>query len=409
MRILYLSQYFPPEVGATQTRAYEMARYLAAHGHRVTMLTEVPNHPSGIIPSHYRGTLVQFQPQDGIDVVRLWVMASPRKDFAHRIGFYLSYSAMATAVAPFLRGKYDVIYATSPPLFVGLAALAISYLRRIPLVFEVRDIWPESAVILGELHNRRAIAMSERLERACYARARQIVVVTEGIRRRLLQRGLPDSKLTLINNGANVGQFRPEPAAAATLRHELGLDGKFVLLYAGVHGLAQGMETLVQVGDLLRGDDDIRLVFIGAGPKQEETATLIQQQGLTNVMMLGEKPREQMPAYLSMADAALVPLKRVELFEGALPSKMFEALACATPVVLSVGGEAAETLGRIGGGISVPPEDAGAIARAARWLKTHPDQARAMGKRGRTAVVAEYSREAQAGQLETLLRQVVGQ
>ncbi len=408
MRILYLSQYFPPEVGATQTRAYEMARYLVKQGHRVTMLTEVPNHPSGIIPPQYRGKLVEFQPLDGIDVVRLWVRASPHKNFARRMAFYLSYSAMATAVAPFLRGKYDVIYATSPPLFVGLAALAISYLQHIPLVFEVRDIWPESAVILGELHNKRAIALSERLERTCYARASRIVVVTEGIRRRLLERGLPAAKLALIQNGANVAQFRPEPEAAARLRHELGLDGKFVLIYAGVHGLAQGMETLVQAADLLRDDDDVRLLFVGEGPKKEETAALVKQRGLANVMMLGERPREQMPAYLSMADAALVPLKRVALFEGALPSKMFEALACATPIILSVGGEAAAVLGRIGGGLSVTPEDAPAIVAAARWLKAHPEEARAMGERGRAAVIAEYSREAQAGQLESLLREVAG-
>lgn len=407
MRILYLSQYFPPEVGATQTRAYEMARYLAAQGHRVTMLTEVPNHPSGIIPPEYRRKLVEFKPLDGIDVVRLRVLASPRKSFARRMAFYLSYSAMATAIAPFLRGRYDVIYATSPPLFVGLAALAISYLRRIPLVFEVRDIWPESAVLLGELNNRRAIALSEKLERACYARARRIVVVTEGISRRLLERGLPEHKLALIKNGANVSQFQPEAEAAARLGREMGLEGKFVLMYAGVHGLAQGMETLVQVGEMLREDEDIRLVFIGEGPKKEETARLVKERGLDNIIMLGERPREQMPAYLSMADAALVPLKRVELFEGALPSKMFEALACATPVILSVGGEAARVLEQMGAGLSVPPEDGEAIANAALVLKRNPEVAKLMGARGREAVVAEYSREAQAGQLEGLLRQVV--
>jgi colanic acid biosynthesis glycosyl transferase WcaI len=234
------------------------------------------------------------------------------------------------------------------------------------------------------------------------------VVVTEGIRHRLLERGLPADKLTLIQNGANVAQFRPEPAAAARLRHELGLNGKFVLIYAGVHGLAQGMETLVQVADLLRGDDDMRLLFVGEGPKKEQTAALVRQRGLANVMMLGERPREQMPAYLSMADATLVPLKRVALFEGALPSKMFEALACATPVILSVGGEAAEVLARIGGGLSVTPEDAPAIVAVARWMKAHAVEARAMGERGRAAVIAEYSREAEAGQLEALLRQVVG-
>lgn len=409
MRILYLSQYFPPEVGATQTRAYEMARYLVAHGHRVTMLTEVPNHPSGIIPPAYHRKLAEFRPLDGIDVVRLWVAASPKKNFIRRIAFYLSYSAMATAIAPFLRGKYDLIYATSPPLFVGLAALAISRLRRIPLVFEVRDIWPESAVLLGELNNRRAIALSQQLERACYARAQRIVVVTEGIRRRLSERGLPPTKLALIKNGANISQFCPQPAQAAKLRRELGLEGKFVLMYAGIHGLAQGMETLVQVGDLLRQHEDICLLFIGAGPMQEQTAALVQQLGLTNVLLLGERPREQMPSYLTMADAALVPLKKVELFADALPSKMFEALACATPLILSVGGEAADVLGRIGGGLCVAPEDAPAIANAALWLKAHPSAAQAMGERGRAAVSAEYSREAQAAQLETLLQQVVGE
>ncbi len=409
MKILYLSQYFPPEVGATQTRAYEMARYLAAQGHQVTMLTEVPNHPSGIIPAEYRRTVADFSTLEGIRVVRLWVLASPKKSFLRRISFYLSYTAMATWASLFLRGKYDVIVATSPPLFVGLAGVLVSYLKRTKLVFEVRDIWPESAVILGELNNPRAIKLSEAIEQWCYRRARQIVVVTEGIRQRLIARGLSAKKLHLIMNGANVSQFQPQPEQAAVLRHKLGLEGKFVVLYAGIHGIAQGMETLVEVARLLRDESSIHFLFVGEGPKKEETTALVRALALPNVTLVGERPREQMAAYLSLADSSLVPLKKVALFEGALPSKMFEALACSTPVILSVGGEATRVLGEMQAGIAVEPESAAQIVEAIRWLQAHPNEARLMGARGRAAVTAHYSRQAQAAELTSLLEQVVAE
>ena len=186
MRVLYLSQYFPPEVGATQTRAYEMARHLVTAGHQVTMLTEVPNHPSGIIPSEYRGRLYERSDLEGIDVIRVWVKASPVKTFASRMAFYLTYMVNAILAGLLLaRGRYDAIYATSPPLFVGGAALVLSYSRRIPLLFEVRDLWPESAVVLGEMTDARAVRLAGKLEEMCYNRARCVVVVTEGIRRRL--------------------------------------------------------------------------------------------------------------------------------------------------------------------------------------------------------------------------------
>ena len=173
MRILYLSQYFPPEVGATQTRAYEMARYLVSTGHQVTMLTEVPNHPSGIIPPEYRGKLWERANLDGIDVIRVWVKASPNKTFSTRMAFYLTYMINAALARLLLaRDRYDVLVATSPPLFVGGAALALSVLRRTPMVFEVRDLWPESAVALGELSDSRAVALAGKLEKMCYNRAR---------------------------------------------------------------------------------------------------------------------------------------------------------------------------------------------------------------------------------------------
>ncbi|MDH7499786.1 MAG: glycosyltransferase family 4 protein, partial [candidate division NC10 bacterium] len=332
MRILYLSQYFPPEVGATQARAYDMATGLIRAGHQVTMLTEVPNHPEGIVRKEYRGRLFCRERLDGIDVIRVWVKASPTKDMTRRLAFYLSYMVNATAAGLALApGRFNVIYATSPPLLVGGAALALSILRRIPLVFEVRDLWPESAVALGELHNRHLIGWSTWLEERCYRRARCVVVVTHGIRTRLIQRGLPPEKVSFIPNGSDTDRFYPQPEAALALRQRLNLEGCFLVLYAGIHGIAQGLETVLEAAHRLRDRADIHFLFVGDGPAKAHLLRLKEELHLRNVIMLEGQPRETIPAYLSAADAALIPLRKLELFQGALPSKMLDAWACGVP------------------------------------------------------------------------------
>jgi colanic acid biosynthesis glycosyl transferase WcaI len=409
MRILYLSQYFPPEVGATQTRALEMAGGLVKAGHKVTMIAEIPNHPSGIIPSEYKGKLFERVDLDGIDVIRVWVKASPVKTFHTRMAFYLSYMISATITGLLLaRGRYDMVYATSPPLFVGGAALGLSYLRRTPLVFEVRDLWPESAVTLGELKNPRAIALAERLERQCYNRARRIVVVTDGIRRRLVERGVPDDKLAMIPNGANTNLFRPQPEAGAALRAELGLGDVFLVLYAGIHGIAQGLETVVETARLVQSDPDTRILFVGEGPIKADIIALSKEYGLTNVVFHPEVPRDQMPAYLSAADVALVPLRRLDLFQGALPSKMFDAWAAGCPTLVGIEGEAQRVVEQSGAGLFVEPENPHALAEAIQGLARDRGICHEMGTRGRSFVNAHYSRQAQAQQLERVLRTAIG-
>jgi colanic acid biosynthesis glycosyl transferase WcaI len=407
MRILYLSQYFPPEVGATQTRAYEMASHLVRCGHQVTMVTEVPNHPSGIIPPAYRGKLYERAELDGIDVIRVWVKASPQKTFAARMAFYGTYMLSASLAGLCLgRGPYDILYATSPPLFVGGAGLTLNYLRRIPLVFEVRDLWPESAVALGELTNPRAVALAGKLEEMCYNRARYIVVVTEGIRRRLEERGF-GRKLILIPNGANTHRFRPEPEAGAVFRRQMGLDAKFLVVYAGIHGLAQGLDRVVEAAWLLRQDPDVHFLFVGEGPKKADLVAQQERLGLANITMLAEQPRSTIPAILSAADVALVPLRRLELFRGALPSKMFDAWACACPILLGIDGEAREVLEQSGAGRFVEPEDPAAMAQAIVTLRQEPGRLREYGEKGRRFVEAHYSREHLAARLEELLCKIV--
>jgi glycosyltransferase involved in cell wall biosynthesis len=309
MRILYLSQYFPPEVGATQTRALEMASHLVQSGHQVTVITEVPNHPSGIIPPEYKGKLYERVSLEGIDVIRVWVKASPVKTFSSRMAFYLTYMLSAALAGLVLaRGRFDVLYATSPPLFVGGAALVLSHFRRLPLVFEVRDLWPESAVALGEISSARAVAVAGKLEEMCYNRAHRIVAVTDGIRRRLVERGF-GSKVVLIPNGANTELFRPDPEAGAALRSQLGLNEKFLVVYAGIHGVAQGLETVLEAAQQLQHELDIHFLFVGEGPRKEALLQQREALGLRNVTFLAEQPRASMPAYMSAADAAMVPLR----------------------------------------------------------------------------------------------------
>jgi len=401
MRILYFSQYFPPEVGATQTRAYEMARGLVKDGHQVTMIAEVPNHPKGIIPPEYHGKLYERAMMDGIEILRVWVKTSPVKSFRSRLIFYISYMIMATFAGLFLaRGKYDAIYATSPPLFVGGAALAVSWLRRIPLFFEVRDLWPESAVALGELSNPKAIKLAEMLEKSCYKRAEKIVVVTKGIKANLLARKIPAEKIALIPNGANTELFQPRPKQGAELRDKFGLQGKFIAAYVGIHGVAQGLEYVLEAAARL---PEHNFVFVGEGPVKANLMQQAERLDLKNVLFHPEILREDVPNFLSMANVALVPLRNLELFKGALPSKLFDSWACACPTLTTVSGEARQVLEEAQAGLWAEPENVEAMVNTLSTMSQDAEICRKWGENGRDFTIKKYSRQAQAQELVNLL------
>lgn len=404
MRILYLSQYFPPEVGATQTRAYEMARGLVEAGHQVTMITEFPNHPAGVFPPEYQRKVFERAELDGIEVVRVWVFASTNKNFRNRIAFYVSYMMMAVLGAMMLvRGRYDLVYATSPPLFVGWAAIFISFLRRIPMVFEVRDLWPESAIALGILRGRYVIKWATWLEEACYRRSSLIVVTTEEMVPHLVERGIAAEKIRVIRNGANIELFQFSAEHRDRYRSELGLENSFIVIYAGLIGIAQGLHIALEGASRLGKEMElVHFLLIGDGPYKERLLAKADQMGLKNITFLPSKPREQIPGYLSAAEVALVPLTSQRLI-GALPSKMFDAMACQRPVILSAEGEAAEVLKSAKAGIIIPPEDDVALANVILHLKDNPGLCRELGCNGRQAVESKYSRQALAGQLVQLL------
>lgn len=408
MRVLYLSQYFPPEAGATQTRAYEMAKAWVNLGHHVTMLTEFPNHPSGIIPSTYKGKFFEHDNLNGIEVIRTWVKASSDKNFTNRMLFYLSFMLNASLAGIFIaRGKYDLVYASSPPLFVGGAALFLSIIKNIPMVFEVRDLWPESAVALGELSNPLAISLATKLEQACYHKAVQVVVVTHGIYARLAQREIPTEKLCFVPNGANTDLFVYSSTGRERIRCEMGLEGKFIAIYAGIHGLAQGLETILDAARILMTEQDIHIVMIGDGPKKAEIQSLAASYNLPNLTLLPEIPREQIPEYLSAADVALIPLKKAEIFKGAFPSKIFDAWACERPVLLSIDGEARNVVEEVHGGIFVLPEDPAKMAEGLLRLKDTPSETQRMGENGLNYTRLHHSRAALAEKLISHLEKYI--
>ncbi len=410
MRVLFLSQYFPPEIGATQSRAREMARGLVRAGHEVTVVTEVPNHPTGVIPPSYRGRAFVSERMDGFEVERVWVKTTPEKTSRSRLAFYGSYMAMAVLAGIFrARGPFDLVFATSPPLFTGAAALALRALRRAPLVFEVRDLWPESALQLGEMRPGRALRAAQWLERRCYAAAAHVVAVTEGIRSDLLARGLDPAVVTTISNGANVEVFRPLERDLGR-RERLGLrSDDFVVIYSGLHGLAHGLRTILEAARILRDEKDVVFLLVGDGPRKADLVREVEGAGLTNVRFHDAVPEEELAEWIAAADVGLDVRKQTGITHGTLPVKMFAYMACGRPVLMALEGEAEALVRRADAGVVVPPEDPGALAAAVREMKVDPAGRKRWGENGRAYVTETHSREALAAELVTVLEGVVGE
>lgn len=405
MRILYISQYFPPESGATQIRAYEMARNFVTQGHAVTMISEIPNHPSGIVPEDYRGKLFERVSNEGIDIIRVWVKTAPVKTLFTRNMFYLSFMFNAILAGIFLaRKKYDLIYASSPPLFVGGAALILSYIKSTPLVFEVRDLWPESAVQLGEISSKWLISWATRLEESCYTRAQRIVVVTRGIKKRLIARGIPAEKIILITNGANTDHFQFNPDKRAQIRSMLNIEDKFVILYPGILGIAYNFNLIFQAAKILQDDPAYHFLILGEGPQKADIVKTLQNDLPPNIMLLHEQPYDNMPGYLSASDAIIIPLKYNQFFKDTLPVKIFDAWSCQRPVILcNVEGEASQIIAEAEAGLVTSPDDVEELVSAIRKLQASPEICHSMGISGRNYTINNYSRQILADKLLSIL------
>lgn len=402
MRILFFTHYFPPEVNAPATRTWEHCRRWVKAGHRVTVVTCAPNCPDGVVYDGYRNRLAQREIVDGIEVLRVWTTIAANRGFVRRVANYVSYMASACVAALFV-ARPDVVVATSPQFFCGWAGAVTGILRRVPFILEVRDIWPDSIVAVGAMRNRALLWFLGVLEQWLYRLASRIVTVGEGYRRNLVCKGVADQKIAVIMNGVSFERFTPRPPAPEMARR-LGIDGKFVCSYIGTVGMAHGLEVVLDAAELLRGREDIVFLVVGDGARREALEQDRTRRGLANVVFAGRQPRDLIPNLLAMTDVSLIHLRRATLFRSVVPSKMFESMAMACPIILGVEGDAAAILGSAGAGIRVRAEDPEAVADAVTHLHDHPDEARALGANGRAFVRRAFDRDALADQYLRVLR-----
>jgi glycosyltransferase involved in cell wall biosynthesis len=384
----------------------ELARSWTRAGETVTVLTAMPNHPSGIVSPEYRGRRVVRELRDGVDVVRTWIYAAPNSGRVRRSLAYASFAASAVASGLWHTPPPDVVVATSPQLLCACAGRVAALVRRVPFVFEVRDLWPESIVAVGALSAGHPLVRGLTVvEESLYRAARAIVVVTDSFRERLVARGFPGSKIHVVKNGVDLERFVPQDRATR-LRRDLGWEDKFVVGYVGTHGMAHALDAVLDVAKRLAPREDVRFLFVGDGAERSRLEARVASERIENVRLLGSVPRGRMNEVYATLDLALVTLRKSELFTSVLPSKIFEIEGMARPIVLSVDGEARAMVEASGGGIFVPPEDVGAMVRAIGRFVEDPELAERMGLSGRAYVTKHFDREALARTYLEILREV---
>jgi glycosyltransferase involved in cell wall biosynthesis len=405
MRVLIVTQYYPPEVGAPQNRLSHLASYLKKAGHSVTVLTALPNYPTGEISDGYRGHILVDDQHDGIRVLRTWLYTRRNPGFIGRLGQYLSFATLALLIGIWKLTRQDVVFVESPPLFSGLAGSLIARLKQARLVLNISDLWCDSAVEMGMLKNRQLITLVKGIEKKLYQQADAIIGQTQGIVTRI-QSEVPHKPVILVTNGATVERFGEiGKDLRARTRTEFGLEDRFVVGYAGLHGLMQDLDVVMETARLLRGCEHILFAFYGDGPSKARLMELAKSTQMENVRFFPPQPHARMPELLACFDAVVIALKQLPILRGALPSKLFEAMAASVPIVLAGEGEARKLVEEARCGIAVQPEDPHQLAHAIMELYGNEAQRIILGQRGRTHIFQHYDRGQLHKKVETLLSQ----
>jgi len=404
MRILFLTDNFPPETNAPAVRTYEHARVWVEAGHDVTVITGFPNFPTGRVYEGYRNRPRQVEEMDGIRVVRVWTYVAPNTGTVRRAADYLSFLFSALPAA-LIERRPDVIVGTSPQFFTAVAACAAARLRRVPFVFELRDLWPESITAVGAAGDGLIIRALEGAAHDLYRQADCIVSVTESFRSILAERGIDPEKIEVVRNAVDLSGFQPGPRNNG-LRSSLDIPPEtFLATYVGTVGMAHGLEHVLEAAEMLRGED-VRLLFVGEGARKEELVDRAESMRLDNVTFLPARPREDVPSILSASDAVIVHLKDDPLFDSVIPSKIFEAMAVGRPIIHGVRGESASIVTEARCGITVKPEYPLEIAAAIRRLRGDPSLGSLLGRNGRAAAEGEFCRNAAAHRMLEVLERV---
>ena len=412
MKILYVSQYFPPEMGAPAARVAELSRHWAQEQNQITVLTGFPNHPTGKVPPEYRRKfrrLVAREKINGVNVVRTWLLPFPNRRTYERMLNYSSFCFSAAATG-MLAERPDVVIASSPQLLVGLSGWWLARCKRSRFVFEVRDLWPESLAAVGVgTADSLVYRTLARIAAFLYRNSDHIVVVTPAFKEYLVQhmRVRPE-KISVIENGVEAELFSPR--TESDLRSSLGAEGKFVVSYIGTMGNAHGLQTMVEAAAQLQNAmPDILFLLVGEGAEKEQLVSLVRTRGLTNLHFVDQQAREKVPAYICASDACVVLLRQSEIFKTVIPSKMLEFMSCARPVILGVEGQARQLLEEAQAGICIEPGNSQQLAQAILRLAGDAQRREILGRNGRRYVLQRFSRRQTAMAYLEVLKELLGE
>lgn len=412
MHIAILNQDFPPETGAGPARITELAREWIARGHRVSVITGFPNRKlpgqrDGVIPAPYSGRLLMHEKWDGIDVYRSWLFASPRREFAYTLVNYLSFAATSLINALAVVPRPDVLIASGPPYFQQFSGALAALAKGVPLVIEIRDLWPDYVAEMGLIRSRPLLQAMFATERWLVDRAAAITVVTESFRRRLIAKGVEPARISVMPNGVDTERYRPtrEPMPLP------GVDGTAagpLIGYLGTFGAGQGLAAVVEAARLLRAEGlEARFVLVGDGSDRAALEADLAARPLVGFSIHSPVPRDATRALYNACDVVLVPHAPLPVLADTVPSKIFEIMACERPLVAALRGEGAAIIERSGAGVLATPGDAASIAAAIRrTLAFTPDERRRMGAAGRAFVVREYDRRQVAARYLELLTRI---
>ena len=399
MRLLFVTHYFHPEVGAAPTRILELARELSSHRHKVTVLTGFPNYPDGVIPDSYRGRRFQLERLGDLRVVRTAVYPAPNRGVGRRLLNHTSFALSALASSR-RAGPADAVIVETPPLFTAAAGVLIARLKRAPLLLNVADLWPDAAIQFGALDSRIAVAGARAIERFAYRNADVIAVPTPGLERVLRERGRPAEQIVLVPHGVDPGRF-PRDANAQPVRRRV--------VYCGTIGMGHAVGTLIEAARRLEeAGERHELLIVGDGAERAELEARAGRLGLGGVTFAGRLPREELPALLATAEVTVATQRNLPLLADALSTKVLEYMAAARPVVAAASGWTAEVVEEAKAGIICPPEQPEALAEAIAGLTADPGRARAMGLNGRRYVEANLTRRVAVERIERALQSMLG-
>lgn len=402
MHILFLTDNFPPEVNAPASRTFEHCMEWIKLGADITVITCAPNFPQGKVYSGYVNKIYSHEIINGINVIRVWSYITKNEGFFKRMLDYLSFCLSSFIAGLFIRA--DIIIATSPQFFTTWAAYGISKVKRKPWIFELRDLWPESIKSVGAMSGNLILGLLEKIELSLYKDATLVIALTDAFKKNLVSRGIAKEKIHVVTNGSNIDLFRPQEKDNYLLR-ELSLEAKFVIGYIGTHGMAHGLEFIVNAIANI-SDENIHFLFIGDGARKNAVVKLADDKGIKNTTFLPPIAREEVPRYISVIDVMLVPLIKSDTFKTVIPSKIFEGAAMRKPILLGVEGEALEIIERYEAGICYEPENERNFIEQVTYLKNNKDLYKRL-KRGCERLALAFDRKELAKRMFYLLKDTV--